>query len=378
MTGDPPLPLVGPLAERAFYVDEFAGHAIVVALPPDVGPVGEVRSVLTRAAATLAGGGSRLVVVAGGSEVARFAAALPGSPSPLLAPSATPDADWLADLWLAATDGPAVVVSDPSWDGPRTVALAAELAVSLRALKLVIADPGGGWGLPPRSFADVSTHAEAYRSQLARRQGGAVVAAIEGALAGGVTSVNLCQAVDVDSELFTFDGAGTLFTSGGYLELAPLRVDDLTAVEELVAQGVADGALRPRDRHEVARLAVTGLGAKVVGSGHLAGIAGLEVTPYADQRVAELSSLYTVSRFSGAGAGGLLVDALVDRAAEAGLEAVFAVTVSSAAGAFFVRRGFEEVGQERVPPAKWDGYDPERRGQARVFWRPATAADQSF
>ena len=145
-----------------------------------------------------------------------------------------------------------------------------------------------------------------------------------------------------------------------------------------MAQGVADGVLRPRDRHEVARLAVTGLGAKVVGSGHLAGIAGLEVAAYADQQVAEISSLYTVSRFSGAGAGGLWVDALVERAAEAGLEAVFAVTVSSAAGAFFVRRGFEEVDQDRVPPVKWDGYDPERRRQARVFWRPASITDEGF
>ncbi len=127
--------------------------------------------------------------------------------------------------------------------------VAAHLGAALRALKLVITDPGGGWGKPPRSFADMATHAEAFDAQLADRQGGAVVAAlIAVALDGGVTNVNLCRPQDLDRELFTFDGAGTLFTSGGYVELGPLRVDDLPAVERLVAQGTADGLLRPRTR----------------------------------------------------------------------------------------------------------------------------------
>jgi amino-acid N-acetyltransferase len=51
-----------------------------------------------------------------------------------------------------------------------------------------------------------------------------------------------------------------------------------------VAQGTADGVLRPRSRQEVARLAVTGLGAKVVGSGHLAGVVGLETEAYPTPR----------------------------------------------------------------------------------------------
>ena len=38
---------------------------------------------------------------------------------------------------------------------------------SLRALKLVITDDRGGWGRPPRSFADVRTHRDAYRALVA-------------------------------------------------------------------------------------------------------------------------------------------------------------------------------------------------------------------
>lgn len=371
-------------AERTFYVQEFAHATVVVAL---TAAEAAVPGSVARVVESLAGGDARLVLVIGtedpvadrGPIGAALAQQLPGSPVVLaLADDADdPDwhGDWLADLWLSVLDHGWVAVTVPT---ARRSTEAARLAASLRALKLVVTDAAGGWGRPPRSFADVSTHREAYRSQLGERQGGAVVEAIETALAGGVTSVNLCRAPDLDEELFTFDGTGTLFTSGGYVELAPLSVDDLAAVEELVAQGTADGLLRPRSRREIARLAVSGLGARVVGSGHLAGVVGLETAPYRAERVGEVAGLYTVSRFSGSGAGGLLVDGLVERARADGLRAVFAVTVSDAAADFFVRQGFREVGQGDVPAAKWEGYDPARLGAARVFWRDAEEGDSGF
>lgn len=351
-----------PAAERAFYVEEFRGDTIVVALAA----VDDASAAaLARAAEGLAAGDAHLVVVAAGDAATELAARLPSAPGVLAGPTGPPDAAWLAELWLAITDGHEVVVAvDPGAD----LDVAASLAAALHARKLVITDPGGGWGRPPRSFADLVTHADAFADQLADRRGGAVVAAVRTALGGGARNVNLCRAADVDTELFTFDGTGTLFTAGGYLQIGPLRVDDLPAVERLVAQGTDDGLLRPRTRAEVARLAVTGLGARVIGRDHLAGVVSLETEPYRDQRVGEVACLYTVSRFSGAGAGGLLVDGLRERAAADGLEAVFAVTVSDAAAAFFARKGFVEVGRDAVPPAKWEGYDPTRLRSARCFW----------
>jgi amino-acid N-acetyltransferase len=354
------------LAERAFYVDEFRGSTVVVVLA-SLGP--EAVASVHRAADALAAGDSRLVLVVGadGADEATIRGALPEEPVVVEGTSGEPDASWLADLWLAVTDHREVVVRAPA--GQASIA-AARLAVSLRAFKLVVTDEHGGWGLPPRSFADVVTHAEAFSVQLADRQRGAVVEAIEVALAGGVANVNLCRPEDLDRELFTFDGAGTLFTHGGYVELADLRVDDLPAIERLVQQGTIEGTLRPRSRVEVARLAVTGLGARVVGSGHLAGIVSLETERYGSDRVGEVACLTTVSRFSGAGAGGLLVDGVADRATAAGLEAIFAVTVSDAAGEFFERKGFVEVGHDRIPSVKWVGYDEERKGKAHAYWRP--------
>lgn len=366
-SGDLPAPgsdLV-PASERAFYVDEFAGETIVASIGT---PSVEALDAVARAASSLAEGRGRLLLVvdravAQGSAVR---AALPAEPVVLDAPEGELSASWLAELWLAITDRREVVVGADRGDEATVGAL---LAVAVRARKLVITDDRGGWGRPPRSFADIETHADAFRAQLADRQGGSVVAALQTALDGGVVNVNLCRAEDIDQELFTFDGAGTLFTSGSYVALGQLRVDDLPAVERLVAQGTADGLLRPRTRTEVARLAVGGLGARVVGSGHLAGIVSLDADTYRDHQLGEVACLYTVSRFSGAGAGALLIDGLVDLAAERGLRSVFAVTVSDVAAAFFARKGFGEVAHDAIPRAKWAGYDPARRAQARAFVR---------
>jgi amino-acid N-acetyltransferase len=354
-----------PPSERAFYVDEFAGETIVAAMG-DPGPA--AWAAVQRAARSLAEGRGRLLLVVDRSAVHEVAgrAVLPSEPVVLDAPSEDLSARWLADLWLAITDRHDVVVgAEPG----RSSAVGARLAVAIRARKLVLTDERGGWGRPPRSFADIETHAEAFRMQLADRQDGAVVAALQAALDGGVVNVNLCRPEDIDHELFTFDGAGTLFTSGSYVALDRLRVDDLPAVERLVAQGTADGLLRPRTRTEVARLAVGGLGARVVGSGHLAGIVSLDAETYRDHALGEVACLYTVSRFSGAGAGAQLIDGLADQASGLGLDAVFAVTVSEVAAAFFARKGFDEVPHEAVPRAKWAGYDPARRAQARAFLR---------
>lgn len=369
---------VVPAEERAFYVEEFAGSTIVVALAEPDRPTVDS---LARAAGALGRGRARLVVVVGNpadgvggpAERDRAVAGLLGALGPstpvLAGPEGPPDEVWLARLWLAVTDqANAIVEVSPGEESP----VAARLAGVLGALKLVVTDPAGGWGDPPRSFVDIDDPARGFDADLAPRQGGAVVAAVRSALRAGVTSVNLCAPQRIDEELFTFDGVGSLFTSGDYLRLDALRVDDLPAVEELVAQGVADGLLRPRSRLELARLAVSGLGARVQSSGHLAGLVSLETEPYGAEGLGEVACLYTVSRFSGAGAGGLLVDGLLVGAAERGLRGIFAVTVSGAAAGFFARMGFAEVGHDDVPARKWDGYDRSRRAEARVFLRMLT------
>ena len=70
-----------------------------------------------------------------------------------------------------------------------------------------------------------------------------------------------------------------------------------------------------------------------------------------------------------AGAGGMLLEGVVTRAAALGLHAVFAVTVSPDAAEFFSRRGFTEVPRTSLPEAKWTNYDEARLAVVRCFWR---------
>ena len=67
--------------------------------------------------------------------------------------------------------------------------------------------------------------------------------------------------------------------------------------------------------------------------------------------------------------GGHLIRFALESAGDRGCRRVFAVTTSERVVAFFCRNGFEEVGPDRVPPAKWLDYDPARRGQARCLER---------
>jgi amino-acid N-acetyltransferase len=356
-------PDVIPLAERGFFVEEFRGITIVVSLPvlTDDGIAAVARTI-----AGFAPGDTRFVlVVESDDDAARLRRAIP-VPTALITSPTVWEEEGMARLWLAVADEHLLVaVADP--DG--VAETAGFLAAGLRASKVVLTDPGGGWGEEPRSFAELELYRGELLGELTRRGSGNLLPAAEAALRGGAYSVNLCRAEDLERELFTFDGAGTLLTLGGYLTLAELRVDDLPAVERLVAQGVADGVLKPRSRAEIARMAVGGLGARVLRTGHLAGVVGLETDAYAGEGVGEVSGLMTVSEFSGAGAGGLLLDGLVTRAGAMGLRGVFAVTVSEDAAAFFTRRDFHEVGRDAVPPAKWRDYDPARLAVVRCFWR---------
>lgn len=339
----------GGIAERAFFREEFRHRTVVIALRPG-SP--EVLEVAVPVIAELVVGESRVVVVVerGVLDASRLAAEL--SLEPVVEPRSPDD---LARLWTGLEDtglGIVTVDGDPA-------PVAARLACRLGVTKLVITDPSGG---SDRSFA-AATDLEALAAVAP------VVAEAAGeALACGVDGVNVCRIADLDTELFTFDGAGTLFTAEAYVRTTPLRADDLPVVGQLVARGVAEGFLRPRSRAEVVRLAFGGLGARVGFSGHLAGLGTLETDRYTDDGVAEVVCLYTVNRYSGEGVGRRLVEGLVDTARSVGVRAVFACTVSERAAALFERCGFVRVSPDRVPAAKWVDYDAGRRERLAVHW----------
>lgn len=334
----------GGVAERAFFRDEFHHRTLVIAARD-----GSVDATVPVIRELLAGDCRVVVVGRDDGSSGRLATAL-GSRAVALPESV----DALAGLWIDLEDTGVRVIGvteDPAVP-------AARLAGRLGVFKLVVTDAAGGRGKSFASLDDLD----------ARSGADLVAAAVRGALQAGVGGVNVCRAEDLDTELFTFDGAGTLFTADAYVQITSLGADDLAVVEQLVARGVAEGFLRPRPRAEVVRLAFSGLGARVGPSRHLAGFGTLEVDRYPGENVAEVTCLYTVNRYVGEGVGGQLVEGLVDAARRAAFDAVFACTVSPRAAALFARSGFREVPQHRVPTGKWDDYDAERRRLLSAHW----------
>ena len=174
------------------------------------------------------------------------------------------------------------------------------------------------------------------------------------------------QAGDLAQELFSYEGAGTFFSQDDHLAIGRLSIDDFSEVERLLARGQAEGLLKPRTAAEAGELLLDGYGAWI-GAHHLAGVGALRRSLYADVRGAEIAGLYAITRFKGEGIGKKLVRRMIQDGRSDGLSFVFSVTAAERAAKFFLREGFLEVAPEDLPPAKWDGYAPERRRRVRAF-----------
>jgi N-acetylglutamate synthase-like GNAT family acetyltransferase len=262
-----------------------------------------------------------------------------------------------------------------------------ELAVALRIPKAVLVDPRGGLDAAGGrlSFVDenvletVLLQGQAEWSGLGDRR--TLLVGVRDALDGGVEQVNLCPPEGVTEELFSYAGSGTLFTEGDYTRVGSLALDEYEQAERLLERGVRDGVLKLRSADEVAQVLGAGFGVTVCGR-HLAGVAGLLTAPYAAENAGEIVGLYTINRFKGEGLGDRLVARMVQEAQTLGLDFVFACTVDERAQQFFERQGFVRVGADDVPRNKWMGYDTRRRQRVAVFRvaltaRASAAADRA-
>jgi amino-acid N-acetyltransferase len=247
-----------------------------------------------------------------------------------------------------------------------------DLALSLRVPKVVLVDPRGGLDADGArlSFVDENVletllqQGEAEWSGLGDRR--ALLMAVRAALEGGVEQVNLCPPEGVAEELFTYTGSGTLFTEGDYTRVGPLALDEFEQAERLLQRGHREGVLKLRSPEEIAQVLGAGFGVTVCGR-HLAGVAGLLTTPYEAERAGEIVGLYTINRFKGEGLGDRLVGRIVEAAGAMGLDYVFACTVDEHAQQFFERQGFARVEQDAIPASKWLGYDTRRRQRVAAF-----------
>jgi amino-acid N-acetyltransferase len=380
--------------EKDFYLEGLRGRSVLVAVSPQLAAGRPDLGPLAHAVADLVRNDARVVLwwpSVGTASPRRLLAALrqarlvvrrrgtrhvPASLVTIAGGGTVPNETLRAALWSALRRGRLCVLDvagDAFPDAP------VHVAIDLRVPKVVLLDQRGGLlsDMPGRlSFVDENLletllrQGEAEWSGLGERR--QLLVAVRSALLGGVESVNLCTADDVAQELFTYEGAGTLFTPSDYCHIAPLGLDDLAQAGRLLERGQREGLLKRRGPEEIGRILSVGYGA-VFYPHHLAGVAGLLTAPYTAERAGEIVGLYTITRFKGEGLGERLVARLLSEAERAGLDYVFACALHERAQDFFLRIGFERVGHDGVPAAKWVGYEARRRRRVGVFRRRIAA-----
>jgi N-acetylglutamate synthase-like GNAT family acetyltransferase len=348
-----PSPGPSTFLEKDFYLREFRGRSLVIAAAAtelrDPRPLVPVLDELTE-------NGTRQVLVS--TERAVLDPLVGGR----ILSAATPHLE--ATVWRGLRESPraGVLIGGSLAFGPAC----RETAVRLRCSKLLWIDREGGLVRPGGDRLSF-VHLEELRELLATpgaasARRAALLREIEAMLAAGLPAVNVCTLDGVAEELFTYAGAGTLFTRDRYVIVRPLGLDDLDAADDLISRGVDEGYLARRTLEAVDEVLAGGFGA-FVEDRHLAGIGALLVD--APSRAGEVASLYTLTRFLGEGIGGHLLSYARGLARDQGLAYVFACTTSERVAAFFERNGLRRVSQGEVPASKWRGYDVERR--ARVI-----------
>jgi N-acetylglutamate synthase-like GNAT family acetyltransferase len=348
-----------PFSEREFYLREFRGRTLGLAVPAEEREAfARIRPVLE----DLRGGGSRVLLLS--PDQAALEEHLEGCVISAQHPRLE------GEVWRRLRSSPRLGIAlfrgDPFAAGCR------ELAVRLGVFKLVWIDRRGGLRAASgarHSFlhlGELHSLLEAGGDGLASRDRLELWGEVTAMLEAGVPAVNICSADGLAEELFTYAGSGTLFTRDRYMIVRRLGIDDFDAAHDLICRGVEEGYLVERSGEEVDAILASGFGAFVEGR-HLAGIGALLTG--GEEGSGEIASLYTLTRFLGEGVGGSLVGFACSRARELGLSEVYACTTSERVGAFFERNGFREVAKEEIPESKWRSYDPERRSRVRCYLR---------
>ncbi len=396
-----PIPQEERFTEKEFYLEEFRGHSLLIAVRGGDLLRVPATEALARVIRPLIGNDTRLLLLVSAGEAAeatRLVRSLQRRLGPTLFREETlalfpalrsrqaranafavvepepeePGLATLTKIWNVIRGAPVLVAAVP-FPHPRLAGYAQHLAGRLRVHKLVLVEPEGGVcdGAGRQiSFMDVAmleallAAGEAESTGVAHRR--ATLEAVKGALRAGVAAVNLCSLGGLERELFTYEGSGTLFTLEDYCRVAPLGIDDFEEVERLIERGQREGFLKTRSVEEIAQIVLCGYGA-TIGSHHLAGICALHTEPYRRERAGEVVSLYTITRFKGEFVGRKLLASVEAEARQRQLAYLFAVTTEVRAQSFFQRCGFAHVSPADVPAAKWAHYDSGRMQQVAVY-----------
>lgn len=346
-----------PFSEKGFYLQEFRGRTIAIAVPAaDLRDTEPLRAVVEEL-------GSYDVSTLLISTERTHLAPLVGD---RVVSAAAPRLESLVWRRLCEHAVLGVVVGGSLAFAPAC----RELVLRLGICKLVWLDRDGGIagaGGKRLSFVHRGELRELLQQGApANQRRLALLREVAAMLDAGVPAVNVCTLEGLADELFTYAGSGTLFTPERYVLVRRLGIDDFDAAADLIARGVEEGFLAPRMPEQIDAVLASGFGAFVEGR-HLAGIGAL--LPDDASGGAEIAALYTLTRFLGEGVGGHLVGWALERARERGCSFCFACTISERVGAFFERNGFRPAAPDEIPAAKWRGYASDRRARLLCYRR---------
>jgi amino-acid N-acetyltransferase len=365
-------------SEKTFYLEEFYGKSLLFAFVPPAGQRIADFDSLVLTLRELKRNQSRCVVIVSPSALPKLLRRLgrlaPKEPPPIFNPSdglrsrPYPPDSAVAEIWERLRAGSIVVASMSRDDADDLIVFARELASRLRVFKLLMLDRGGGLrDQHGETLSFVEQHQIGrVRRHVRTRARKAIVRAALDALEDGVGSVNLVAPRDVYEEIFSFVGAGTLFTEMQYGFVRPVSIDDFEEVEALIVRAQNEGHLLPRNPDQIAQILPSCYGYRI-GDEHLAGICSLLTEPYRRDRAGEITAMYTLTRFQGEGVAAVLVREILKEAEARRLKYVFACTSEDRVAGFFSRLGFKRATAREVPAATWRGYDSSRIKRISIF-----------
>lgn len=160
-------------------------------------------------------------------------------------------------------------------------------------------------------------------------------------------------------ELFTRDGVGTLISAGPYDTIRTAHAGDLAGIVQIIEPLEDAGVLVKRQRRrlemEIDHFLVAIRDDAVVGCA--------AVYPCGKTGMAELACLAMDTAYQGSGGGNRLLDAVQERAIDAGIQRMFVLTTQTAH--WFKERGFAAANIDDLPITRRRLYNYRRK--SRVF-----------
>lgn len=185
---------------------------------------------------------------------------------------------------------------------------------------------------------------------------------VQACKAGVERSHILPYAVDgvILQEIYTHDGIGTMVVDEKLEFLRQANADDVGSIIQLIEPFEQDGSMLKRNRTEIeTHIKQYSL---IEHDGVIFGCAALQ--PYPERKTGEMYAV-TVSKLSqGQGDGERLLKHIEQRAKAQGLTSIF--VLSTRTMHWFIKRGFQPVEPDWLPPGKGKSYNKHRNSKVLV------------